>query len=64
MGLALLREGRPTIQFLLIFGFFTPYLVLVGTTWLAPPIILGALYALTTVDPDPQWERRSLLAKW
>lgn len=45
MGLALLRERRPIYRFLLIFGFFTPYLVLVGTTWFAPPMILGALFA-------------------
>ena len=45
MGLALLHERRPTFQFLLLFGFFTPYLVIHGTTWFAPPLILGALVA-------------------
>lgn len=64
MGLALVREDRPQYQFLLIFGFCVPYLVLIGTTWLAPPIILGALYALTAVDSDPAWERRNLIPKW
>lgn len=45
MGLALFRERRPVFQFLLLLGFFTPYLVLAGTTWFAPPLILGALVA-------------------
>jgi hypothetical protein len=64
MGLALVREKRPQFQVLLIFGFFVPYLVLSGTTWLAPPIILCALYALTAVDSDPSWDRRNLIPKW
>ena len=45
MGLAMVRERHPVFLFLLLFGFFTPYLVLAGTTWLAPPLILGALCA-------------------
>ncbi|HET7707945.1 MAG TPA: glycosyltransferase 87 family protein [Sphingomicrobium sp.] len=51
MGLALLRERRPIFQFLLLFGFFTPYVVLVGTTWFAPPLILGALVAQVFGEP-------------
>lgn len=60
MGLALLRERRPQYQFLLIFGFFTPYLVLLGSTWFAPPLILGGLFALTRLEPDAAWGRRSI----
>ena len=45
MILALFRERRPVFQFLLIFGFVTPYLTMWGSSWIAPPLILGALYA-------------------
>ena len=57
MGLALLHERRPLPLGLLLLGFFTPYLVLVGSTWLAPPLILGALYAQVSgkpVEPNGQ----------
>ena len=45
MILALRREQRPIFQFLLMFGYATPYLIMTGSTWFAPPLILGALYA-------------------
>jgi hypothetical protein len=57
MILALSGERRPVFQFLLIFGFVTPYLIMWGSTWFAPPLILGALYAQVFAEQEPKSEK-------
>ena len=53
MLLGLFRERRPIFQFLLIFGYVTPYLIMWGSAWFAPPLILGALIAQVFEETGP-----------